>query len=123
MILVDTSIWIDHLRRADAELSEYLLQAQVLTHPFVIGELALGNLRQRQTILQALDDLPRAIIASDAEVQRFIEDEKLFGAGIGYVDAHLLTSARSTPGATLWTGDRRLRAAAERLSLAGDGSE
>lgn len=123
MILVDTSIWIDHLRRADAKLSECLLQARVLTHPFVIGELALGNLRQRQTILQALDDLPRAIIASDAEVLRFVEAEKLFGAGIGYVDAHLLASARNTTGVTLWTGDRRLRATAERLSLAGDGEE
>ena len=98
MILVDTSVWIDHLR--------------------VTGELALGNLRQREMILAALAALPQASLAADGEVLHFIEEHALYGFGIGYVDAHLLAAARLMPGATLWTRDTRLRSAATRLDLA-----
>ena len=118
MILVDTSIWIDHLRLADALLTELLKNGRLLIHPFVIGELAVGGLRDRRTILRDLQDLPRAVTADDAEVLRFVEENALFGLGIGYVDAHLLASTRLTPGAFLWTRDKRLQAAAKRLALA-----
>lgn len=91
-----------------------------LTHPFVIGELALGNLRRRALILEALRDLPRATLATDHEVLQFIDGEGLFGKGIGYVDAHLLASVRLTAGASLWTRDKRLLAAAGRLAMATD---
>ena len=118
MILVDTSVWIDHLRHGDRALAALLERNQVLSHPFVIGELALGHLRQREAILAALQDLPRADVAGDAEVLVFIDRQELFGFGIGYIDAHLLASVRLTPDALLWTRDRRLAAAAGRLSLA-----
>lgn len=117
MILVDTSIWIDHLRRDDPSLRKLLERGQVLAHPFVIGELALGVLRQREMLLGSLRDLPRAVVASDGEVLHFIEHEALAGAGIGYVDAHLLAAARLTPQGMLWSRDRRLAGVAERLSL------
>lgn len=120
MILVDTSVWVDHLRSGDAALTALLNDGSVLTHPFVIGELALGTLRQRSRVLHDLWILPKAAVAKDAEVLTFIEKEKLFGLGIGYVDAHLLAAARLTPGASLWTRDKRLRAAGERLSVAAD---
>jgi predicted nucleic acid-binding protein len=118
VILVDTSVWIDHLRRGDAILTALLNETSVLTHPFVIGELAMGNLRQRDTILADLASLPQAVAARDTEVMRFIEQEALFGLGIGYVDAHLLAATRLTPGSALWTRDKRLADAAERLSIA-----
>ena len=118
MILVDTSVWVDHLRRAEEMLTDLLDREQVLTHPFVIGELALGHLRQRDAVLEALQDLHQAMVARDEEVLRAIEHERLFGLGLGYVDVHLLASVRLTPDASLWTRDRRLLAAAERLSLA-----
>ncbi len=117
MILVDTSILVDHLRRADAGLITLLEQDQVLLHPFVIGELALGNLPRRKQVLDSLQDLPLAIEASDAEVFDFINQNSLFGLGIGYVDAHLLASARLN-GVMLWTRDKRLREAAIKLGLA-----
>ena len=117
MILVDTSVWIDHLRAGEAALAERLKAGQVLTHPFVIGELALGNLRGRETVLGALQDLPQASVASDREVLHFIERHALFGIGIGYIDAHLLAAVRLTPGSALWTHDKRLAAAAEKLGL------
>ncbi len=116
MILVDTSIWVDHLRRSDAKLKKLLEAGQVLTHPFVIGELALENLRQRTVILQFLSDLPSAVIANDIEVLDFIERHELFGIGIGYVDAHLLASARLTA-ALIWTHDKRLHEVAAKLQL------
>jgi predicted nucleic acid-binding protein len=117
MILVDTSVWVDHLRAREKALAHLLDTGQVLTHPFVIGELALGNLRQRGIILSNLRVLPQAVFAAEQEVLHFIEQHRLFGIGIGYVDAHLLAAARLTPAATLWTRDKRLRVAASRLSL------
>ena len=118
MILVDTSVWVDHLQRGNAALAERLTRAQVLGHPFVLGELALGSLRQRATILQALQHLPAAAVATDDEVLGFITTHALHGIGIGYVDAHLLAAVRLTPGAQLWTLDKRLQAAASQLDLA-----
>lgn len=118
MILVDTSVWIDHLRRGDAGLAETLAEGRVLAHPFVIGEIALGQLRNRAAVLDALGNLPAASVASMEEVLVFIENATLSGLGIGYVDAHLLASTRLMPGAVLWTRDRRLREVAERLGLA-----
>ena len=118
MILVDTSIWVDHLRAGDDELRRVLDRGEVLSHPFVIGELALGNLRQRDLVLDALGALPRAGIATDQEVMFFIGEHRLFGLGIGYVDAHLLAAVRLTAPAGLWTRDRRLNAVAEDLGLA-----
>ncbi|UEP51057.1 type II toxin-antitoxin system VapC family toxin [Burkholderia ambifaria] len=117
MILVDTSVWIDHLRAGDATLATLLEAERVLIHPFIIGELALGSMRDRQTVLDALRDLPAAAPATDDEVQRMIDVVPLHGLGIGYVDAHLLASVRLTSGSKLWTRDRRLLAAAERLQL------
>lgn len=117
MILVDTSIWIDHLRQGDEQLARLLDQGQVLAHPFVTGELALGSLRNRDEILGALQDLPQASVATDDEVLRFIQQNALFGIGIGYVDAHLLAAVRLSPGAALWTRDRRLLAAGKTLGL------
>lgn len=117
MILVDTSVWVDHLRIGNSDLRGLLESGRVLTHPFVLGELALGNLQQRATILEALQGLPKAKVAEDTEVLRFIDQHRLFGIGIGYVDTHLLAAVRLTPGATLWTFDKRLLAAASQLGL------
>lgn len=121
MILVDTSVWVDHLRRNDARLKALLETGQVLIHSFVIGELALGNLRQREAILQSLQDLPKAVSAGDGEVLGFIERNALFGLGIGYVDAQLLASARLSA-ALLWTHDKRLHEVGIRLGLAAQDS-
>lgn len=118
MILVDTSIWIDHLREADEQLSKVLGEGKVLMHPHVLGELALGNLRNRAAALELLIDLPQAPVATNDEVLRFIDVQILFGLGIGYVDAHLLAAVTLAPGTRLWTGDKRLRSASVRLGLA-----
>ena len=118
MILVDTSVWVDHLRARDAALVGLLDAGEVLGHPFVLGELALGSLRQRKLVLTSLEDLPQASVATDPEVLNFVERQRLYGFGIGYVDAHLLAAARLTPDASLWTRDRRLHEAAVRLGVA-----
>ena len=118
MILVDTSVWINHLRNNDPHLVRLLIGNSVLSHPFVRGELALGNLRQREAILAALDNLPQAPVAFTDEVNVFIEQHALFGLGIGLIDAHLLASTRLSGNARLWTQDKRLLAAANRLNLA-----
>ena len=120
MILVDTSVWIDHLRQNDETLARLLNDEKVLAHPFVTGELALGNLRNRATIIGALRDLPQATVATDDEVLVFIEKNALGGLGIGYIDAHLLAAARLSAGAALWTRDKRLLAASARLGLCAD---
>lgn len=109
MILVDTSVWVDHLRNSNERLFRLLLDQQVLSHPMVIGELACGTLRNRTEILQLLDNLPKAVQATHAEVLHMIEERKLMGKGIGYVDAHLLASVLLTPSAQLWTLDRKLQ--------------
>ena len=118
MILVDTSVWIDHLRADNSTLKRLLDAGRVLMHPFVIGELALGRMRQREMILAALSDLPRAELAADAEVLGFVDRHAIFGRGIGLVDAHLLASVRLTAGAQLWTKDARLLDVADDLGLA-----
>jgi len=118
VILVDTSVWVDHLRAGDKALAVLLESGMVLTHPFVIGELALGNLRQRELVLGAMSDLPRASVATDTEILHFIDRHALFGRGVGYVDVHLLAAVRLTTGAALWTHDQRLYCAAEKLGLA-----
>lgn len=117
MILVDTSIWIDHLRASDERLTQLLEAGRVLAHPFVIGELALGNLRNRDTVLGALQDMQQAGVATEAEVLRFIGEKGLFGLGIGYIDAHLLAAVLLTPGSLLWTRDKRLFAASVQLGI------
>jgi hypothetical protein len=118
VILVDTSVWVDHLRASDATLSGLLDSGGALGHPFVTGELALGGLRQRDIVLNALRELPQVTVASDEEVLHFIDRQALFGLGIGYVDAHLLAAVRLTAGARFWTRDRRLQAVATQLGLA-----
>jgi predicted nucleic acid-binding protein len=118
VILVDSSIWVDHLRIGNAKLARMLDDGRVISHPFVVGELALGSLRRRESILSSLQELPQAVVASDAEVLRFINQQALHGLGIGYVDAHLLASVRLTAGGSLWTRDKRLQAVADRLGVA-----
>ncbi|MCK9622508.1 MAG: type II toxin-antitoxin system VapC family toxin [Methylobacter sp.] len=118
MILVDTSVWIDHLRNNEPQLISLLTQNRVLAHPFVRGELALGNLRQRQIILSAIDNLPQAPVAFADEINFFIETQSLFGLGIGLIDAHLLASTQLLANAKLWTRDKHLLAVAIRLNLA-----
>lgn len=118
MILVDTSVWVDHLRAGDETLSALLTGSRVLMHPSVLGELACGNLRNRDEVLGLLRDLPRVTVASDEEVLFFIERHTLIARGIGYVDAHLLAAVALDGVAQLWTRDKRLRSVAETLSLA-----
>jgi predicted nucleic acid-binding protein len=117
VILVDTSVWVRHLRAVDKTLVHILELGLVLAHPFVTGELALGNLRQRDLILRSLQDLPQAPIATSEEILRFISRYHLHGRGIGYVDAHLLASVSLSAGASLWTYDKRLQAAAATLEF------
>lgn len=118
MILVDTSVWINHLRTTDDRLTALLDPGQILGHPFVTGEIALGDLRHRVLELRMLRRLPQAAVASDQEVLNLIERRALFGRGIGYVDAHLLAAVRLTSEARLWTADRRLQSVAAELGLA-----
>jgi len=118
MILVDTSVWVDHLRRGDVELAALLDGNAVLIHPFVIGELACDSLADSGTVLDLLKDLPAARIAEADEVLTFIERHRLHGKGIGYVDVHLLAAVALTDGATLWTRDKQLDAAAVGLGCA-----
>ena len=117
MILVDTAVWVDHLRAGVDALASALTRGEVLGHPWVAGELSLGNLRDREEVLRLLGQLPQATVASERELAAFIEVQELAGAGIGYVDAQVLASAMLSS-ALLWTRDRRLQAVAERLGCA-----
>lgn len=121
MILVDSSVWVDHLRLGDPGLADLLEADRVLMHPFVLGELACGNLRDRAETLGLLGQLPAIDVASDAEVRYFIDQRELAGRGIGYIDAHLLAATALATGARLWTRDRRLEELARGLGLAWDG--
>lgn len=117
MILVDTCVWIDHLRVGDVGLGDLLRRRRVLAHPFVIGELACGNMRNRGEILALLGCLPAAPQADQDEVLYLIERHRLMGRGLGYVDIHLLASALLLPGTRLWTRDRRLGELAGELDI------
>jgi hypothetical protein len=117
MILVDTSVWVDHLRKGAPRLAAALELGSVLMHPFVLGELACGNLRNRGEVLKLLSDLPSALVATDPEVLEFIERRALMGRGMGYIDLHLLASVTLAGTARLWTRDKRLAAIAAEFKL------
>jgi predicted nucleic acid-binding protein len=120
VILVDTEVWIDHLRATEPTLTTILDPGQVLIHPFVLGELACGNLRNRQEVLELLGNLPPAPVATDTEAMDFSEQRALMGRGIGYIDVHLLASVALAGTARLWTRDRRLAVVAAELEMAFD---
>jgi predicted nucleic acid-binding protein len=117
MVLVDTSVWVDHLRRGRYDLAAQLDAGTVVCHPFVVGELACGHLKNRREILELLQTLSACPVAAHEEVLHFIESHKLMGSGLGYVDVHLLAGAKLN-GLPLWTLDRTLAATADRLDLA-----
>jgi predicted nucleic acid-binding protein len=116
MVLADTSIWIEHFRHRAPTLAAHLAEGLVLMHPFISGELACGNLKNRAVILSDLNALPPSRLASNAEVLHLIEDRRLWGRGLGWVDAHLLASALLS-NCRFWTLDVRLAKAAEELGL------
>jgi len=116
MILVDTSVWVSHLRVGNEHLKQLLIDGDVATHPFVIGELACGNLKNRQKILALFQHLPQSKLASQEEVLHFIEIHTLMGLGIGFLDIHLLASAHLSQ-IPIWTLDKKLDAAALSLGV------
>ncbi len=117
MVLVDTSVWIDHLHEANPELVELLERSGVAQHPMVIGELSLGSLHDRVRVLGLLSNLPSTPVATHAEVARFVDAHVLYGKGLSLVDAHLLASVLLAPGTRLWTRDKRLQDAARGLGV------
>jgi hypothetical protein len=116
MVLVDTSVWVSHLRETHADLADLLNDGEVACHPFIVGELACGNLKNRAVILSLLEALPTASTADHEEVLTFIESHSLMGKGLGYVDVHLLASA-ALSGIPLWTLDKWLEQAADLLRV------
>jgi predicted nucleic acid-binding protein len=122
VILVDTSVWIEHVRERNDALVALLNDREILVHPFVIGEVALGHLRSRNAVLGQLQLLPAALVATNQEVLHLIEQRKLAGSGIGYVDAHLLASVSLIANAKLWTIDKNLHAIARKIGLAYEAS-
>ena len=116
MVLVDTSIWIEHLRSGSLTLAALLNKALIVTHPFIVGELACGNLKHRKKFMSLLSELPSAVTASHDEVLELIDAHKLMGQGIGWIDANLLASSLLS-GTPLWSGDRRLRSIAAVLGV------
>ncbi len=117
MILVDTSVWVAHLRQGVVRLEDLLNEGDVVCHPFIIGELACGNLKNRAEILSLMEALPMALYAQHEEVMHLIENDRLVGRGLGYVDIHLLASAILTK-VSLWTMDKKLNQASSKLGLA-----
>lgn len=116
MVLVDTSVWVRHLREGDPHLGQLLNDGQVMCHPYVVGELACGNMKNRREILSLMQALPQATPAQHEEVLRFIELNHLMGKGLGYIDVHLSASALLT-GVSLWSYDKRLNEANEMLGI------
>ncbi len=116
MVLADTSVWMEHFRRGQPGLAKFLNQGVVLMHPFVVGELSCGNLHDRSTVLSNLNALPFAKLASHSEVMQLMEARKLYGLGLGWIDAHLLASALLS-NCLLWTFDKRLSKVAASLKL------
>jgi len=116
MILVDTSIWVTHLRQGSRQLEKLLMDAEVMCHPFIIGELACGNLQNRNEIISLLQSLPMALTIEFDEFLFFIDRNQLMAKGVGFVDVHVLASAQLT-GVPLWTADKRLKSAADQLEL------
>ena len=122
MILTDTSIWVDHLRSGDTELGHLLYRGEIVSHPFVVAEIALGSLRTRGEVLGLLDGLASLPVARVGEVRALVEARRLFGRGIGFVDASLVAACLLAPGTTLWTRDRRLGAVAADLGIGAAGT-
>ena len=116
MVIVDTSIWVTHLRQGSRQLEKLLMDAEVMCHPFIIGELACGNLKNRNEIISLLQSLPMAPTIEFDEFLFFVHRNHLMGKGVGFVDVHLLASAQLT-GVLLWTGDKWQKSAADRLRL------
>lgn len=117
MILADTSVWIDYLRSGNTEMRKLLEQGQIVIHPFITAELALGALKQRATTLALLDRLPQSRVAQLNEVRAMIDARQLYGLGIGLIDAHLLASVFINPATVVWTRDKQLRKVAEALGV------
>ena len=117
MILIDSSVWIDHFRRGDVSLSLLLESGRTCTHAFVVGELACGNLKSRNNLLDLLRSLPTLAAATDDEVLFFIERHQLMGQGMGYIDIHLLAAVAMNGATQLWTRDKRLAEIADKLGL------
>jgi predicted nucleic acid-binding protein len=117
MILADTSVWVDHLRAENAEMSKLLDDVQIAMHPLIVGELALGSLWERKKILAFLDMLPRVRVARLDEVREMVETRSLYSRGIGLIDAHLIASIFLNPPTLLWTKDKRLAGIAESLGI------
>lgn len=118
MILIDTSVWADHLRKENPSLVQMLEEARVVMHPFIIGELACGNLPERGATIRFLAEIPAVPVATHAETMAFLASHALWGRGVGYIDMHLLASVLLTSDAALWTRDRRLAAVAQELDIA-----
>jgi hypothetical protein len=116
MVIVDTSVWVSHFREGNTELANLLNNGKVVCHPFVVGELACGNLKNRNQILSLLQSLPMGINADHEEVLEFIERNQLMGKGLGYVDIHLIASAMLT-GMSIWTHDKKLKQVANALDI------
>lgn len=116
MILVDTSVWVDHLRKGNRKLAALLEEGVILCHPFVVGELACGGIRNREEIMTLLHALPEATVAENEEVLALVADRKIHGKGLGWIDVHLLASSLLT-GCPLWTLDKALQAAAKQLGI------
>jgi predicted nucleic acid-binding protein len=117
VILADTSIWVDHLRNRNAEMEKYLSRGQILMHPFIIAELSLGSLRNRQNTLGDLESLLETKVAALSEVRHMIEAHTLYSKGIGLTDAHLIASCLITPGTQLWTRDVAMKKVAAALGI------
>ena len=116
MVLVDTSVWVSHLRHGNKDLQDLLYDGEVVCHPFIVGELACGNLKNRNEILTYLQSLPMTILAEDEEVLKFIENNQLMGKGLGYIDVHLIASAVLT-NVPVWTFDKTLDKFTEKIGI------